>query len=131
LLAHDYCKVFVLPNPADATEILGFYSLSPVCLPRTNATGSDQKRIPGGIPVPMMLLGFMGKNDGAPQGLGGSLIIDAARRVYQNPELAAWGLMLEAEGGPGTKLWEWYVKQGFKQIKSTIFVSSIQRIFGL
>ena len=51
--------------------------------------------------------------------LGSALIIDAARRVYQNPELAAWGLMLEAEGGPGTKLWEWCIKQGFKQIKVT------------
>jgi hypothetical protein len=119
LLAHNYCKVFVLPNPGDATEIWGFYTLSPTCLPRTNASGSDQKRIPGGIPVPMMLLGFMGKSDSAPQGLGSSLIIDAARRIYQDDELAAWGLMLAAEGGPDTKLWEWYKKQGFKQIKVT------------
>jgi hypothetical protein len=65
----------------------------------------------------MMLLGFMGKSQGAPQALGSALIVDAARRVYQNEELAAWGLMLEAEGGPDTKLWEWYKKQGFRQIK--------------
>jgi hypothetical protein len=67
----------------------------------------------------MLLLGFMGRSDSAPRTLGTSLIIDAARRVYQNAELAAWGLMLEAEGGPGTKLWEWYKKHGFKQIKVT------------
>jgi len=67
----------------------------------------------------MMLIGFMGKDDRAPKGLGSALIVDAARRVHRNPDLAAWGLMLDAEGGPGTKLWTWYESQGFRQVKVT------------
>jgi hypothetical protein len=67
----------------------------------------------------MMLIGFMGRHDGAPQGLGESLIVDAARRVYLNPDLAAWGLMLDSEGGPDNiKLWEWYRRQGFTPAKA-------------
>lgn len=118
LLAHNYCRVFILPNPADATEVWGFYTLSPYYLVRPRTTRSDQDRTIRGIPVPMVLIGYMGRHDGAPKGLGGSLIVDAARRVYLNSDLAAWGLMLDSEGGPNNaKLWEWYQKQGFKPAK--------------
>jgi hypothetical protein len=61
----------------------------------------------------MALIGFMGRHEGAPPGLGRGLIIDAARRVLRSEELSGWGLTLEAEAGPGTKLWDWYLKQGF------------------
>jgi hypothetical protein len=119
LVKHRYCRVFILPNREDRTGVWGFYTLSPSLLLRDRATGSDQKRIPGGLPVPMMLIGFMGRDDGAPKGLGESLIVDAARRVYVNPDLAAWGLMLDSEGGPNNaKLWAWYKKQGFVPAKA-------------
>jgi|SRR5208282_2580577 len=114
LLARNYCRVFILPNPADATEVWGFYTLSPSLLPRPRTTRSDQDRTVKGLPVPMVRIGYMGRHDGAPKGLGASLIVDAARRVYLNDGLAAWGLMLDSEGGPNNpQLWAWYQKQGF------------------
>jgi hypothetical protein len=65
-----------------------------------------------------MLIGFMGRDDKAPTGLGESLIVDAARRVFVNPDLAAWGLMLDSDGGPNNKkLGEWYKEQGFTPAK--------------
>ncbi|MGH7813238.1 MAG: hypothetical protein ACREQI_04460 [Candidatus Binataceae bacterium] len=119
LLAHRYCRVFILPNPSDTSEIWGFYTLSASLFPRERTTGSEQKRIPGGIPVPMALIGYMGRNDCAPKGLGKSLIVDAARRVHRNEDFAAWGLTLDAEGGPANpKLWEWYKLQGFTPAKA-------------
>src|ERR1700688_3278043 len=39
LIEKNYCRVFVLPSPDDATEIWGFYSLSPSLLFRGAATG--------------------------------------------------------------------------------------------
>ena len=67
-----------------------------------------------------MLIGFMGKHDGTETGLGESLLVDAARRVYMNRDLAAWGLILESEGGPeNARLWAWYQKQGFKPARVT------------
>jgi hypothetical protein len=69
----------------------------------------------------MMLLGYMGRNDAsaAPRGLGEALVVDAARRVYLNADLAAWGLMLDSEGGPdNAKLWAWYQSIGFTPAKA-------------
>jgi hypothetical protein len=44
--------------------------------------------------------------------------VDAARRVDRNPDLAAWGLMLNSEGGrENEKLWGWYQEQGFTPAK--------------
>jgi hypothetical protein len=107
-----------LPNPADQTEIWGYYTLSPSALVRRRATGSDQKRIPGGIPIPMALIGYMGRHEGAPKGFGKSVLVDAARRVYRNGDLPAWGLMLDSEGGKeNKKLWDWYIAFGFTAAK--------------
>jgi hypothetical protein len=118
LVPQNYCRVFVLPNPADPTHVWGFYTLSPTALVRSRATGSEQKRIPPGLPIPMMLIGFMGKQDGTDKGLGAALILDAARRVHRNPDIPAWGLTLDSEGGPeNEKLWKWYQEQGFTPAK--------------
>jgi hypothetical protein len=92
-MRQGYCRVFVLPNPADSTEIWAYYSLSAAQMQRAELTGSLQKKIPGGIPVPLMRIGFMGRNDFAPVGIGGGIIEDAARRVYR--EGTGWGLILE------------------------------------
>jgi hypothetical protein len=118
LVEKNYCRVFVLPNPNDATEIWGFYSLSPSLLFRGAATGSDQKKVPKGLPIPMGLIGFMGRHDGAPKRLGEALIVDAARRLHRSQDFAAWGLMLDSEGGAvNKKLWDWYIAQGFTPAK--------------
>ena len=118
LLDLNYCRVFILPNPDDVTEIWGYYTLSPSVLNQKRTTRSDQKRTPGGYPVPMVLIGYMGKHDGAPKGFGKSIIVDAARRVHWIADLAAWGIMLDSEGGPeNKKLWHWYQQEGFKIAK--------------
>jgi hypothetical protein len=66
----------------------------------------------------MMLIGFMGRDDTAPKSTGAALLVDCARRVHRNPDIAAWGLMLDSEGGPeNTKLWTWYKEQGFTPAK--------------
>jgi hypothetical protein len=68
-----------------------------------------------GYPAPMVRIGFMGRDDSSPKGFGAALLVDAARRVYRNGDIAAWGLVLESENGPDNKkLWEWYKAQGFK-----------------
>ena len=85
---------------------------------RARATGSEQKRVPPGLPIPMVPIGFMGKQDGTTKGLGEALVVDAARRVHRTPDIPAWGLMLDAEGGPeNEKLWTWYQDQGFTPAK--------------
>jgi len=116
-IAKGYCRVFVLPNPDDHNHIFGYYTLSPSILTRSRVTGSDQRRVVRGLPIPMCLIGFMGRCDSAPKGIGEALIVDAARRVCGNLDIASWGLMLDSEGGPGTKLWNWYLSQGFTPAK--------------
>jgi hypothetical protein len=99
--------------------VWGYYTLSPTALKRNLSTGSDQKRIPGGLPIPMILIGYMGRDDNAEKGTGAALIVDAARRVSGNQDIPAWGLMLDSEGGPGNaKLWNWYKEQGFTPAKA-------------
>ncbi len=67
----------------------------------------------------MALLGYMGRCDGAPKGLGGVLIVDAARRAHRQTDIPARGLALEPEGGrANVKLWQWYQDAGFKPAKT-------------
>jgi hypothetical protein len=119
LLPANYCRVFVYENPENPAEIWGFYTLSASQIARASTTGSEQKRIPGGLPVPMVRIGFMGRSDRAPCGLGSALIVDAARRVERVKDIAVWGLCLDADGGPGNSpLWNWYKNQGFTPAKA-------------
>jgi hypothetical protein len=114
LLTANYCRVLIYENPDDFSEVWGFYTLSASQIARDSTTGSEQKRIPGGLPVPMVRVGFMGRSDRAPLGLGSALIVDAARRVARVKDIAVWGLCLDADGGPdNSKLWRWYLNQGF------------------
>ncbi len=48
----------------------------------------------------MVRIGFMGRDDSAPKTFGAALLVDAARRIHRNPDIAAWGLVLESDGGP-------------------------------
>lgn len=65
--------------------------------------------------MPMMHVGFMGRDDNAPKGFGAALLVDAARRVHRSEDVAAWGLKLNSEGGPlgNPKLFGWYKRMGF------------------
>jgi hypothetical protein len=113
-----YCRLFIATPPHNDETVWGYYTLSAALLFKQNLSGGDEKRISKqymGIPAPMVRIGFMGRDDAAPKGFGASLLIDAARRVYGNGDIAAWGLVLESEGGPeNRKLWDWYQAQGFK-----------------
>jgi hypothetical protein len=113
-----YCRLFIASPPDNDTTVWGYYTLSAALLFKQNLSGGDEKRISKnymGIPAPMVRIGFMGRDDGAPKGFGAALLIDAARRVYRNQDVAAWGIVLESENGPeNVKLWKWYQDQGFK-----------------
>ena len=51
--------------------------------------------------VPVARIGFLARDDRAPAKLGAGLLVDAARRVLRSDIMAAWGFILEPEGGPG------------------------------
>lgn len=95
LVERNYAKVFVLPDPEDSSRILGYYTLSATMFDKQGASAQHQKRIPGGIGIPLALIGFMGKTDGAVKGVGAALIADAALRVSRIADLGIWGLGLD------------------------------------
>jgi hypothetical protein len=113
-----YCGVFVFPSPDDPTVIWGYYTLSQYFLTRDEMSNKIRSRQLTGN-VPLVLVGYMGKHDGTPTGLGAILLMDAARRVYRQLDIPARGLALEPEGGKtNTKLWNWYERAGFKPAKT-------------
>jgi hypothetical protein len=118
VLVPNYCRLFIAANPDDETHIWGYYTLSAGLLYKQNLSGSDEKRVSKsymGYPAPMVRIGFMGRDDTAPKKFGAALIVDAARRIHRNEDIAAWGIVLESDGGPeNAKLWAWYQAQGFK-----------------
>ena len=123
ILVPNYCRLFVAPNPEDPSHVWGFYTLSAALLLKQNLSGSDEKRVSKsymGYPAPMVRIGFMGRDKTAPRGFGAALIVDAARRVHRNQDIAAWGIVLESDGGPeNTKLWTWYQSHGFKPCRGS------------
>jgi hypothetical protein len=122
-IRENICRVFVAPNPDDADRILGFYTLSADGIPRERCSNSHEKKVGKlvkGYPVPMARIGFMGRDDASPRGFGSSLLVDAARRAWTSP-IAAWGVILEPEGGQAgnPKLWSWYLEQGFRPCRNS------------
>jgi hypothetical protein len=122
-LVPNYCRLFIAANPDDPSHIWGYYTLSAALLLKGNLVRADENRASKnymGLPAPMVRIGFMGRDDSAPKKFGSALIVDAARRIYRNPDIAAWGIVLESEGGrENTKLWAWYEAQGFKPCRDT------------
>ena len=113
-----YCGVFVLPSADDPTQVLGYYTLSQFVLAREELQGKHRRETVIGA-IPLVLIGFMGKHDGAPMGLGAGLIVDAARRAHRNVDVPACGLAVEPEGGrDNQKLWSWYEAVGFIPAKT-------------
>jgi hypothetical protein len=114
----EYCKIFVLPDPRAPETILGFYTLSPGLVDKTDMSNRDQRAAIRGLPIPMFLVGYLGRDDGCSKdlSLGGVLIRDAALRVALNPDIACWGLYLDAEN---EQLARWYEeKMLFRRTKS-------------
>jgi len=116
---HRYCGVFVLEDPNDPTRILGYYTLSPYILSR-DAMSSTHRSRQLLANVPLALIGYMGKRDGAVARLGAILITDAARRAYRNLDLPTRGLAVEPEDGKdkNPRLWSWYEGMRFCPAKT-------------
>jgi hypothetical protein len=106
--AAGYCKVLILENPDDFTAIWAYYTLSPFKLEPAELSNKQRRGFFGSISIPMMKVGFMGRDDSAPKGLGQALLVDAARRVHRSDDTAAAALILDSDGGPGTRLYAWY-----------------------
>jgi hypothetical protein len=109
-----YSAVWVWPNPDNASEIWGYYTLSASVIERGELINRHEKKVPKGLPVPIALIGFMGRSDTAPKGLGAVLIHDAALRVKRAQDIGTWGIALEPEND---KLSEWYQTLGFGKPK--------------
>jgi hypothetical protein len=107
-LKSNYCKVLILADPDDATKIWGYYTLSPYKLEPTELSNRQRREFQGSISIPMMLIGFIGRDDSAPKRLGEALLVDAARRVARSEDTAGAALILDSDGGPGTRLYAWY-----------------------
>jgi hypothetical protein len=108
-----YCGVFVLPDADDPTKILAYYSLSQFVLARNDMKKKHKDRQTIAT-VPLVKVGYMGKQDGAIAGLGAAMLVDAARRAHRQLDIPSWGLTLEPEGGKeNSSLWGWYEKVGF------------------
>jgi hypothetical protein len=120
LVRAAYTKVFVYESPQDRDQIWGYYTLSPAEIRFHALTKSQQREVPGHIPVVLARIGFLARDDRAPAKLGAGLLVDAARRVLRSDTLTAWGIILEPEDGPtNAKLWGWYKdKMGFTPIKN-------------
>src|SRR5882762_1295339 len=68
LMAANYCRVFILPNPDDGSKVWGYYTLSSAILQKRQMSGSDERRAPFGLDAPVVRIGFMGRDDTAPKG---------------------------------------------------------------
>jgi len=113
-----YCGVFILTDPNDPTAILGYYTLSQYTLNRDEMRNRDRSAALQ-RDIPLVLIGYMGRNNSAAKGIGAALIVDAARRAYRSSDIPAVGLAVEPEGGrKNPKLWAWYERAGFVPAKT-------------
>ena len=109
LVKAAYSKVFIYENPNDRDQVWGSYTLSPAEIRYFDLTKSQQREVPGHLPVALARIGFLARDDRAPKKLGAGLLVDAARRVIRSDTMTAWGFILEPDGGPeNAKLWGWY-----------------------
>ena len=109
LIPSNFCQAFVAFDPTYENSVLGYYTLSPASVRRESLTRSDENA------PRMALIGFLGRDDTAPKGFGGVLLIDAARRVLRDG-IGMYGLVLQSAGGKTNhKLWSWYLGRGFRE----------------
>jgi hypothetical protein len=121
LVRAGYTRVFVYENPDDRDQIWD-YTLSTAEVRHMDLTGSQQRKVPGSIPVPCARIGFLARDDKAPAKLGAGLLVDAARRVLRSDAMTAWGIILEPEGGPAN------AKLGLVQRRNGLYAHRGHRI---
>jgi hypothetical protein len=111
MIASKYTRVFVWPQSPGSKTILGFYALSPFYVERAELNNRNERKakVPG-IPVPTVLIGYMGKSQHAPPKFGRVLVADAAIRAASITDIGLWGICLHAENDGLTK---WYEGLGF------------------
>jgi GNAT superfamily N-acetyltransferase len=115
--AQNYSRAYVWPFEDDPTRVAGFYALSVYVVNRPEMTKPLQNKTVVGIPAPVALIGFMGRDDAAPKGLGSALLYDAALRVDEiRKAIGIWGLFLHAEN---EQLAKWYEGHGFFRCQQT------------
>jgi hypothetical protein len=108
------CQCFVALDPVRENCILGYYTISPATARRESASASVENR---NETLPMGLIGFLGRDDGAPIGFGAVLLIDAARRASRYGG-GIYGLVLRSAGGKSNqRLWSWYLGRGFRECR--------------
>ena len=97
--------------------MLGFYTLSPGLIEKSDVSTQHQKRVMRGLPIPMNRIGFLGRDDRVPKAsqFGSLLIHDAAMRVYLCEDITAWGIYLDPEN---EGLVKWYSALGFRPTKA-------------
>jgi hypothetical protein len=95
----NYCKALILPNPDDETGIWGYYTLSPYKIEPQELSRKQRGAFRGSLPIPMILVGFMGKDDSAPPRLGRSVAC-----CYGSPCLSQ---RRYCRGGPDTRIRRW------------------------
>ena len=119
-----YSKVYVWPSPNDPTEVWGYYTLAAASFARTSLINRHERHAPKGLPVPAVLIGYMGKADGVLSGFGSVLIYDAALRIAQGDQLGIWGVALDAEND---WLVDWYTGLGFCKSKNKDQLPHLER----
>jgi hypothetical protein len=108
-----FCRAFIYENPDDSSDVWGFYTLSASLIERASLSHTDRKRLLHSS-CPVTRIGFLGRSDSSPKGLGAGLLEDAAKRIAR-ADIASWGIVLHPEGGTdNTKLYSWYTNRGFK-----------------
>ncbi len=75
--------VFVLVDPREPSDVLGYYTLCATALPQADVPAAARKHVPRYPLVSATLVGRLAVAEGYQgQGLGGLLLADAVRRAY-------------------------------------------------
>jgi GNAT superfamily N-acetyltransferase len=113
-------KAFVLRRPIEETDgpqVLGFYTLSMALLESERAAEVVKAKLPR-YPVPVALIGRFAVNEAAQgRGLGGTLLVDALRRVIGlSEQIGCLGVIVDAKDAHAERF---YMKYGFTTLEST------------
>ncbi len=110
-------EVYVLPAQDDPTKIDGYYNLAANSLRREETDDKVQAALPiGTAPIPVFIVGWIGRDQSTYKGLGVELVIDAARRARSFGRVS-WGLVLYAAN---KGLIDYYTSLGFVPARRTL-----------
>jgi ribosomal protein S18 acetylase RimI-like enzyme len=108
---------------AASNQVAAYYTLAAASIPFVDLPPEESKRLPRYPTLPAVRIGRLAvdkKFQG--RGLGGALLIDAARRSLQSP-LAVWTLLVDAKNDKAAAFYE---KFGFRALASqprTLFLA--------